>query len=104
MKHDAKLMITAVGFFGALGALAYWGVKRAHAATPPVQQPQPQAIPAAAAAFTVPAAPAREVQVSPGPAALADTPPEQWTQQEASDVNAYQGNEARDAIGKVFGF
>lgn len=104
MKHDTKLMITAVGFFGALGALAYWGVKRAQAATPPAQQPQPQAIPAAAAALAVPVAPAREVQVSPGPAAPADVPPEQWTQQDASDVTAYQGNEARDAVGKVFGF
>lgn len=100
MKHDTKLMLTAVGCMGALGALAFWGVKRAQAAKPPASQPQ--AVPAAVP-FAVPQA-KPEVQVSPGPAAAADVPPEQWTQEQASEVTAYQGNEARDTIGKVFGF
>lgn len=101
MKHDTKLMLTAVGFMGALGAFVFWGVKRAHAAPvqPQAPQPQPQPTP-----FAVPKAPTPEVHVSPNAATPADIPPEQWTQEQASEVTAYQGNEARDAIGKAFGF
>ena len=100
MKHDTKLMLTAVGFAGALGDFVFWGVKRAHAAPAQPQAPQPQPTP-----FAVPKAPIPEIHVSPNAApATADIPPEQWTQEQASEVTAYQGNEARETIGKVFGF
>lgn len=106
MKHDTKLMLTAVGFMGALGAFVFWGVKRAHAAP---AQPQPQAPPAVAPVpFAVPQAPKQEVHVSPDmstdPASPYGIPPEQWSQEQAAVVTTDKGNEARDAVGKVFGF
>ena len=100
MNQDNLKLLGIGGALAAIGGLFWWKKKQeapkpVAAAPAPVPQPIPQAAP------QVQRMP--EVQVSPGPS-YQDVPPEQWTQEQASEANADAGNQARDALGKVFGF
>lgn len=102
MNKNAKIILGGVG---ALGAIAGGLFLMSRKGTPAVAAtPVPQPIPPQATPKPIPQAmPVPEVQVSPGVSPY-DIPPEQWTQEQAAEVTTDKGNEARDAVGKLFGF
>lgn len=101
MNKDNMTLLGIGGALAAIGGLFWWKKKQAPkpaaAASYPAATPQVQRSPAIEMG-----------PVNPGPiqdtASYQDTPPEQWTQEQASQATSDAGNQARDAVGKVFGF
>lgn len=101
MNKDNMTLLGLGGALAAIGGL-FWWKKKQEAPKPVAAAPTPQVMPQTAQAQRMP-----EVQVSPGPAqapSYQDTPPEDWTQEQASQATSDAGNQARDALGKAFGF
>lgn len=102
MKPGNKALIGVGAALAALGGVVFLVKKKETTA--------PQPAPAAAAAVSIPSAqpaarpaPVPEEHISPAQS-YQDTPPEQWTQEQASQATSDSGNAARDALGKMFGF
>lgn len=101
MNKNAKIILGGMGALGAIaGGLFLFTRKGSPAVVPATIAPTPQPAPIAAAPIPVP-----EIHVSPSvEASPYETPPEQWTQEQAAQVTNDKGNEARNAVGKLFGF